>query len=123
MKEELQERLFGYLDGVETITLETVELVKEQCPLLIEELLAWHFTLSLVWFCFGVVLVITVPLIIYKATQKFVNATGDDEAYFFNIFSIIPVLVGAVVMSENLEWLQITVAPRIFLLEYLKDLL
>lgn len=120
---DLQSKLSSILDWVEETAKSAEQFAVEQTPLYIQELLAWNFWHSLVWFIIGVVYLIiglSSAIFFYQQREVIRDWDYDDPPFFF--FALIPLvlglLCGLVTTTENLEWFQIWVAPRVWLVEY-----
>lgn len=117
------EKLNSILSWVEETAKTAEAFAIEQTPLYIQELLAWNFWMSLIFWCVFFVIPLAFALFLIVLGVKEVKKE-DGEADFFgpcfaiSVFSIIISIVG---FCSNLEWLQITVAPRVFLMEYVSS--
>ena len=108
----------------------TGEFVIEQAPLLLQEFYAWHIALSLLDMAVGVIILLAgffIPRMWneekeeYSSQKKFLGAYYDDEgpiqfAIFTTILSVIFGFVFIVCGAYNLVF--ITVAPKLYLIEY-----
>lgn len=123
-KQILNEKLLETLSWVEQTVKSGESFLVEQTPLYIQELLAWNFWYSLIWFVLGLVLLGVTGHCI--KTAKRIGWDSDDVfplqlySVFGGIFSLI---LGFVFTSHNLEWLQIKIAPRVWLVEYLQEMI
>ena len=108
--------------------------LSNQIPEVIQQLLLWKAIASFIEFSSGIFLIggIFAWLIYqYKYWTTTVTTTWgtkkvrfEEEAGVFpllNIFLIIPLLYGS--SCINLIWLQILIAPKLYLIEYAKDFL
>lgn len=96
-----------------------------EIPDVIQQLLMWKFTISLIYFSLGMFFILIFPvianLIAWKYTKKF---EMENDPWLFTpslLFSILSVVVGWCMV--NLTWLQIWIAPKIFLIEYAAKLI
>ena len=108
--------------------------LSNQIPEVIQQLLLWKAIASFIEFSSGIFIIggIFAWLIYqYKYWTTTVTTTWgtkkvrlhDDAGAFslLNIFLIIPLLYGS--SCINLIWLQILIAPKLYLIEYAKDFL
>lgn len=120
------EKLNSILDWVEQTAKTAEAFAIEQTPLYIQELLAWNFWTSLIWFSIGFL-----PMIGQGVLLKFIvgeykifleKGNSEDTAFccvFGTITSLLFLLfIPLCFFLNNLDWLQITVAPRVWLVEY-----
>ena len=108
--------------------------LSNQIPEVIQQLLLWKAIASFIEFSFGIFIIggIFAWLIYqYKYWTTTVTTTWgtkkvrfDDDAgalSLLNILLIIPLIYG--ISYINLIWLQILIAPKLYLIEYAKDFL
>jgi hypothetical protein len=127
MKEAIQTKILEQLGDVAELgkqgIMKAVEVMQEQCPLLVEELLKWHMTVSLILFVVGVVILVTYAASIkkiYTALDK--KCCSADTVGWTSVTSIVSLVIGIGLVTTNLTWLKIWIAPRLFLLEYVSEL-
>jgi hypothetical protein len=114
MTEKLQVALAEIIE----IAVAGKDFVLDQAPDVINQLLAWNFTLSLIWFLFGVGLIFpTVKLFKWSITE----CTNTDGISL--VPSIIVVGINSVIILANFTWLKILIAPKVYLLEYASRLI
>jgi len=131
----LQGYLIKALEKTGNVIDKSVDMVMEQAPLLVQEVLHWYFAYNLIQFIVGLVIVIIVVVFWYKqfawgVTQSklerklqsdyYTDADGQVVRYILNAIMFIPLIIGFVMM--NLEWLKIYIAPRLWLIEYTANL-
>lgn len=90
MKDELIKAILPIIETTKEGIAKGVDILMEQSPLLVKELMAWKFTISLVGFCAGILLLVSVIIIIKKASRWFKEDKGDPTArcMFAVMFSI-----------------------------------
>ena len=118
MNEKLQEALAELI----TLTIQGKDFVLEQAPDVITQLLAWNFTVSLIWFIVGGLMVLIIAPI-WTATLNGKLRDGDNDPVFAIIYSILAPLTGLLIITSNMAWLQIAIAPKVYLLEYASGLI
>ena len=129
MKEELLKQLIPIAEKTKEGLLKAIDIAQEQCPLLIQEVLKWNFTISIVWCMFGAIVFVSSIIGLIKSykyldNQLEIGTSGIDKGdQFFSLFFLIPIVCGIGVMLSNYEWLQILIAPKLFLLEYIGNLI
>ncbi len=113
-----------------TILLNALELMEKggdflvgEIPLVIQELLAWNFWESLVCSVLAFV-----PFVIYGILLKKIlpKMDWDEELYiiplFFGSIVYLCISIGILITHFSLDWLQIAIAPRVWLIEYASTL-
>jgi hypothetical protein len=132
----LKTYLIKALDKTGNLVDKAVDMVQEQAPILVHEVLQWYFAYNLIMFIIGLALVIGVFVMNYKhykfcaAQQKldykdrspFYTEEGWEIGRFFGtiIFTAVPLVVALFIL--NLDWLKIWIAPRLWLIEYTAQL-
>lgn len=132
MSETLQVSLAQILTKAVS-TVETAgQFLVDEVPEVVHQLLVWKFTLSLVGFIailIGLAMFITLAVAGLKEVNNPKNKYDNDGPFaVFMIGAIgsivmVCVLFGTMFEGHTLDWLQIKVAPRIFLIEYASDLI
>lgn len=129
MEDKANQALEQLLDRAISGVDQAVEFSQAQIPDVVEQLLMWHATESAIFMVLGLLLVIVPPIasgLIYRKLNK--QGIVDDEeehlAYFGASFMIwlLPLIGGLFMIFGNLDWLQILIAPKLYLLEYAADL-
>jgi len=126
MNKKLQEALAELIN----ITIQGKDFIIEQAPDVIQQLLAWKFTMSLIGFSAGAVLfVISLPIFLYHINKFDRNKYSDhsyneqDKHIIYCIVSAIAGVASLFIIFFNLAWLQIWIAPKVYLLEYASHLI
>lgn len=100
------------------------DFVVQEAPIVVEQLLAWNFAFSLIWFIGGATMfMITVIYTALFWRKKWHQ--GDDEL-MGGLGIALPVVSTAIatfLVCCNLTWLKIAIAPKLYLLEYAADLI
>lgn len=134
LKARGEEALLYMLDGLE----KAADFTVEQAPFVVQELLAWHMIRSLLFFSIAVILCFSwIPALIiarhgikespWTRIQDGYCKGKTTDAFDFSIgISIagggILTVIGFMAAINSLEWLQIMIAPRLYLLEYAAEL-
>jgi len=128
MNEELQKTInLILLESIETLD-ETKTFLAGEIPEVLKQFLIWEACESAFWFIFAIALLTTlaktVKMILKQCDEKsgfwYNLADGDpDFLKFGTLIVFTPLLViSLVIFSQNLDWLKILVAPKVYLLEY-----
>lgn len=120
MNEELEERLLEFMDKALNGIDASVDFMSEQLPDYINQLLVWYAVYGGIKFALGLVFVGTIYYV-YKFASKMLGE-GEFEAFACTaLYSFITILI-SVKELINLEWLQILIAPKVWLVEYIGKL-
>ena len=133
LQKALEEFLLKMIDGIEKAGQFTVE----QVPDVIQQALTWFALKSGVGFAFGVIALITSILMIRWATKDFwikdndglpkINYIGEREPKFERAVAVsagaILTVVSIIIIVNNLEWIQILVAPKWFIVSEMSKLI
>jgi hypothetical protein len=121
MNDQLQTKLTSILDWVETATTNGANFVAEQTPLYITELLTYNFWMSLISFSmFTTVILCSVVALIYTIKYFNKNNVWYEEFSPAIMFFILPLFFGGWGMKENTDWIKIKLAPRVYIVDYLR---
>ena len=94
----------------------------EQLPIVAQEILKYNMAVSIVWSLVGATILAITSRFHIKTVIPAV--TNDRDYAPLYIFVIVGYIVGSLVFLLNLmEVLKITLAPRVYLLEYMASLL
>lgn len=118
------EKLNSILSWVEETAKTAEAFAIEQTPLYIQELLAWNFWYSLIWFFVGIVLLLIGVNSLRILKRDMDKIVKEDDPLSFGVLAILSVLglfFGPILFFNNFDWLKITVAPRVFLMEYVAN--
>lgn len=126
MNEELQRKLIEYLSKIEGGIERAVDFSAEQVPLVIQELIQWtiveHTIYAATWGCLAMFFVMLLGLCIIRR-EKWDPEDPTFPVLFIGIPSFVcATLTGAQVVINGSVALKAYLAPRLFVLEYLKDL-
>ena len=130
--------------GISQATGDATAFLVAEIPDVIQQLLVWHAIESLVWFLSGVLL-LAAPWFVYwkwggrgKPSEPYYGEAryvetlthdgrgkvdGDGVFGLIMLGGVVATPAGFAFALNNLEWLQILVAPKLYLLEYARVLL
>jgi hypothetical protein len=129
-KEEIQTRLLRYLDQMESLISQGVELGKDEVPQFISELLQWVFwsnCLNIVGF--AIILAGVVVLIRFSHRYNLDQSSDDVPpkgvvlllVYVVSVAVSIPVVINGILPSVQ-KVVKVQVAPRLVIVDELKSL-
>lgn len=98
------------------------DFVLEQTPIVVQELLAWNFTLSLTMFCLTLLIGPTVCYLFLGPIRRAEDRRDHDGGPMSFTAGVLGVVLTLLLLCGNLTWLKITIAPRVWLLEYASEL-
>jgi hypothetical protein len=116
MNEKLMETADKALVELLDVFIKTKDFAIEQAPDVVQQLLVWKFTISLL--CF--VITLATPALFLAVTHYLAKKNNDSSFYLPNmslVLLIIPVSNGHII-----DWLQIWLAPKVWLIEYAASL-
>lgn len=139
MNEQLQQALTAILNKTMSGVDAGVNFLSAEIPDVIHQLLLWKMVYSLVIFIGGVILLTATVVFVYKQTRKVeAESNGSWRKYketlcFDNDGDVHPGIIAVIIGGcfgagfgiggmTNLTWLQIWIAPKIYLIEYAASL-
>ncbi len=126
----LEQALIKSVEGIQKTGTELVEALYQQAPEVVEQLLVWHAVESLI-LCIAAILALALPFIHYKVAkhvyQKLdVAEWSDEEGYWvptgLSGIAAFACSLGCFFTNINIKWIKIWLAPKVYLLEYLADM-
>jgi hypothetical protein len=125
MEKELQQAVTTLLEKSIKAFESGAEFLAGEIPDVIYQLLLWHATISAVQFVTGVILLVVLVTVDYKigmhVWKKDHDEYGWDEQFItgYCLLGTVARFSYLIPLSMlNLIWLQIWIAPKIFLIEY-----
>lgn len=125
MNEELQNQLSVILQGVINTADSTSAFLIEEIPDVIQQLLMWKMCESLI----SCLLLPTILVIIFFYKERYTKVCSklmNHEERYIPEAVISPMFLGMFTLGGlcelNITWLQIWVAPKIYLMEYASSL-
>lgn len=117
MQQAMADIIHASLSAVETAK----SFLSEQIPDVIQQLLLWHMTKNLILFLIGMTILIAIIVCTFIAIKKIKSSAMDamDKNGWTGV-TILAAVIACFVppFFLNLTWLQIWIAPKIFLIEY-----
>jgi len=128
--------------GITNATGTALDFLDAEIPDVIQQLLVWHAIESFIWFFLGLMF-IAAPWFVYwrwggrgaptepkygearyeeTFTHGYDGRVSGEAAALFALLSGVTTLADLALILGNLEWLQILVAPKLYLLEYARVL-
>jgi hypothetical protein len=120
MNEQLEQKSVEILGWLEKTIKTTADFGTEQIPLFIQELLLYKFWMSLGGFAVGVIVLIASIYTGYKFIKWCIKKKQDEAIMAIILVWAIPITLSIVAICENTDWIMIKIAPRLYLLEYVK---
>ena len=121
MKDELQDALTRALTGAIDTASAAQDFVLAELPDVVSQLLWWKAIESFASFCFGVVFFIA-PYYIWKAKRETIYKWWHDDCEPASVLASLVLsftsLMGLLTVLGTWDWIQILVAPKIYLIEY-----
>ena len=121
MKEQLEQKSIELLGWLEQAIKTTTDFGTEQIPLFIQELLLYKFWMSLGGFAIGVLALIASIYTLLKFIKRCLKKSANDALPFSMVWGI-PIMLSISAICSNTDWIMIKLAPRLYLLEYVKTL-
>lgn len=122
MNEQLQGAVVQILERAISGIDSSVEFMQAELPDVIEQLLLWYGVKGLIECLIGIVIFIVMIKIDFYTIKKMKNSEGCDFMDIFIVYGLIGSIFRAVYLFPlglvNIEWLQIWIAPKIWLMEY-----
>ncbi|MGZ0288413.1 hypothetical protein ACTM6E_27230 [Citrobacter freundii] len=130
---ELLQKAVGGIDAA-------VSFSQAQIPDIVHQLLVWNFAQSMIATLIGIVLICASPLIAKSILSTFGQAKIKDgswtvdqsfdfvknmsfPAFIVLVFCAGGFIVSIIVVVNNMDWLKILLAPKLYLLEYAASLI
>ena len=126
MNEALQGKLSEILELGKQGVLQAADMIKEQMPDLVEQILRWEFVISLLWFV-GAFILFVVMISNFRKLRIYLKKQDEDSQNENVEALIIPYalahLIPLVTIFSSIVWIKILVAPKLFLVEYISQLI
>ena len=127
MNEQLQQKLLQYLNGLESLADKSGDFLGDQIPQIAVEIVRFGAAQHIIW----VIVTMTIVALSEIARRRITRILLVDDTQYgheslipLNIITGILMIVFAVAMvHEMIDAMEAIVAPRLFLLEYVKTLI
>lgn len=125
MKDQIKNEVLNQIGGLADIAKEglvkLVETIQAEAPELCEQILAWGFWCSLIWFIFWAICIVTVPILTHKLVMCIKKKDLYDGACMYNILWSEFFIVAFLLASTG--WLKILIAPKLYLIQYISEII
>ena len=111
MNEEIKAVMVELLSYLKT----AADFAAEQAPLVLQEILNWGIASNLLWIIIGILFIALIVIGNVKLTRKYPN---DDFAPLYVISGLGGFFILIGVLMSMFDVVQIIVAPRVYLIEY-----
>lgn len=130
MNEQLQNALTQLLNKAVKATEAGAEFLSQEIPDVVMQLLIWHGVYNFILFIIGVVVLITIFCIDHNVGKRLYNLCereGEFDSFWFlyvGMGSVGRVFFYGIPLDLliNVQWLQIWIAPKVWLIEYASKL-
>lgn len=138
MNEQLQIELTKVVTKINNGTDSAWGFLQAQTPDVIQQLLVWHGVKSFLSFCIAAIFIIAGFVVVQKLFKRSKGLSDKSKEYWkdkqYNHYDSTPfiamwaiplgICIIAIPISifENLTWLKIWLAPKVWILEYIKSL-
>jgi len=120
LDEQLQKAMVEVLTKAIESTDKAAHFLASELPDVAQEVLKYYFVYSFFW-CFVGGIVILIPIAMLYVNYK--NEWKKGGMVVLNIVvGIIGGTMGMIIISENLDWLKIWLAPKLYIIEYVSSL-
>ncbi|KKL92957.1 hypothetical protein LCGC14_1879500 [marine sediment metagenome] len=126
MKEELLNQIKPILEMTKNGIIKAAEVIQQQAPEVVAEIYRWEFFKSLFGFIVGMLLLVLAiygPCRFYRFLKNEDSVTDGDTIGISLMVLSFSLIVPVVVLGCNLTWIKIYIAPKLFLISYLSDLI
>lgn len=122
----LKQYLIKALESTGNLIDKSVDMVMQQAPILVQEVLHWYFAYNLILFILGLIMLGVLAFLnfkFYKMELRFMKSGHDDGFLWLPVFVVdVAAFLTIVFNCINLTWLKILIAPRLWLIEYATQL-
>lgn len=125
MNEELQKAVAELIQKSIVAVQEGSVFLAAEIPDVVYQLLLWHGVLNLMMFSLGMILLIGFIIVDYNVGKWIWKSHKESDWFYYlvpgSLFRLLYVIPSIALL--NLTWLQIWIAPKIFLIEYAAKLI
>ena len=125
----MEDKLIEYSDRIVEALESGVDFASEQAPLLIQEVLTYYLVTELIWTVISFLFVVGIGYAYYRFIKAYRAednySSSDEEAMFFgSMFAFIAYMLPVFLFVSSLSTvIKILVAPRLFLIQKLAEIL
>lgn len=100
-------------DKIASTAGELADFARQEIPIVIQEYLNWHFTASILYF----ILFLSGIIGVWVVYKLIVGDEKSDDQKFVAVLATLCSAILLVAACHQLDWLKITVAPRVYLID------
>lgn len=121
-KKELNKFLKNSLSGLQDVVSDATQFAKKELPEVAKEIIMFN---GIVNNLFGVLIAIVIGTLNYKLGAWALSQTSEHGEWYISLILTVPIAIGCFIagVSSLQDALKARVAPRLYLLEYTKQLL
>lgn len=120
-QQQLQNALINFVNLITQTVEEGKDFAVAQMPDVINQLLYWNFTKSFLLFLLSITLIgLSLGGIVYSI-RKMIKENYVFKDIHVAIIFVASLLIMPSIFLFSIEWLKILIAPKIFVLEYMKN--
>ena len=126
MNETLQKALTELVEKSMEGMDSTVNFLQAEIPEVLKQLLMWHGVSNFIYFMIGIFLAIWLIILDGIIIRKGLKDGWDDELWMIATIGGATLNVIIIIISSifiNMQWLQIWIAPKVWLIEYASKLI
>ena len=123
MNKEIIEQILPIVEKTKEGALKIIEALQREAPEVVRELLWWNGVTSFLAWAFAIGLIVVYLWYAKRLWRWADDSNNMDSVPCTAIASGIYFLIAGFILLFNFDWLQIIVAPRLYLLEYVTELL
>lgn len=124
MNEEIKKKMLEYVEHMEVVVGKMGEFAQQEIPLVIQEYLTWYFYSHLFQGIVTIVLLMPFCIFLYRVSRFYKpKLDPDDPAVAMPLIAaIVLLMIGTAAFCTNLyECVKVSVAPRVVMIETLKE--
>jgi len=126
MNETLQKALTELVEKSMEGMDSTVNFLQAEIPEVLKQLLMWHGVSNFIYFMIGIFMAICLIILDVIIIRKGIKDRWDDELWMIaaiggTTLNVIIATISSIFI--NMQWLQIWIAPKVWLIEYASKLI
>lgn len=123
MKEELLKQIVPIIEMTKEGIIKAAEIIQEQAPQVVAEIYKWEFLKGMGSLFVGLIILIISIFFVCRLIIWGSKDWSNRPEIMLVILLIMPICLGIALISEGSKCLQILIAPKLFLIEYLSNLI